>query len=227
MKLVPTIHKRATTILSMDASASENRDLNSLVTIGDVGMGLVLALACLAGVFMTMFRLPGTWLILLTAVGFGWYDGWQRITLTALIVLVVIALVAEVLETTLSVVAVRRVGASRQAAWGGVIGGFLGILVFAVPVPLVGPILGALLGCFTGAMIGEVLARRDLRLGTKAGLVSAIGFAFGAMLKTTAAIAMSGVVAWAAIFPRPGSTPVMEPSSPRIEAPVTPAPEDP
>lgn len=173
----------------------------TLLTIGDIGWGVALSVVCMLGVLMTMVRLPGTWLIVAVAAFYGWYDGWVRLSVSLLLVLLGIALLAEILETVMSMLAVRRVGASRKAAIGGLIGGFAGMLIFSIPVPLVGTVIGALLGCFLGAMIGEMLAQQNLNMATKAGLVSAAGFAFGAMLKTAAAIAMSGVVIWAAIFP--------------------------
>lgn len=192
----------------------------ALLTIGDIGWGIALTAVCILGVLMTMFRLPGTWLIAVVAAAYGWYDGWTRITGSALLVLLAIAVIAEVLETVMSLLAVRRVGASRKAAIGGLIGGFAGMLVFSIPVPLIGTIIGALIGCFIGAMVGEMLARRNLNLATKAGLVSAAGFAFGAMLKTAAAIAMSGIVLWAAIWPAVTSNPAAhtpsEPAAPAI-----------
>lgn len=172
-----------------------------ILILGDIGWGIALSLVCTLGVLMTMFRLPGTWLILAVAAAYGLLNGWSRITGTGLLVLLIIAVVAEVLETLMSVLAVKRVGASRKAAIGGLIGGFAGMLLFSIPVPLVGTVIGALLGCFAGAMIGEMLFRQDLNMATKAGLVSAAGFAFGAMLKTAAAIAMSGIILWSALFP--------------------------
>lgn len=200
--------------------------LFTLLTIGDIGWGIALTLVCILGVLMTMFRLPGTWLIVAVAAFYGWFDGWVRLSVSLLLILLGIAVLAEILETVMSMLAVRRVGASRKAAIGGLLGGFAGMLIFSIPVPLVGTVIGALLGCFLGAMIGEMLAQQNLNLATKAGLVSAAGFAFGAMLKTAAAIAMSGVVIWAAIFPADQSVPPVESqTSPQVPA-VTHSPDN-
>lgn len=178
------------------------------MTAGDIAWGTGLFLTCLLGVLLTLIRLPGTWLIVAAAALHGWHDQWARVTGTMVLVLLGIALVAEVLETVMSVLAVQRVGASRRAAFGGFIGGFAGMLLFSLPMPLVGTIFGALLGCFLGALAGEMLARQNLNKATKAGLMSAAGFAFGAMLKTAAALAMSGLVLSAVLWPTRDAPPV-------------------
>jgi len=206
--------------------AANLRYVMIILTIGDIGWAVALTLTCLAGVLMTMFRLPGTWLIVVIVAVYGWVDGWVRITGTTILLLLGIAVIAEALETAVSVLAVRRVGASRKAAIGGVVGGFVGMLVFSIPIPLIGTVLGALIGCFVGAMIGETLARRDLNLATKAGLVSAVGFAFGAMLKTAAAIAMSGIVLWAAIRPIAESNPAAITASEPAAQSITHSPDN-
>lgn len=163
-----------------------------------VGLGVV----CLLGVLMTTVRLPGTWLIVAAAAGYGWWSDWRDVTVTIVVVLGGAAIVGELLELLMSVFAVRRAGASGRASWGGLIGGFLGMifLSFLIPIPLVGAMFGALLGCFAGSMLGELSAGRKLTQGTKVGVFAAIGFALGTALKMAIALAMAGGVMAAALF---------------------------
>ena len=39
---------------------------------------VLLVLACLIGVAMTAVRLPGTWLIVASAAGYAWSEGWAH-----------------------------------------------------------------------------------------------------------------------------------------------------
>ena len=156
----------------------------------------LLVLACLVGVAMTAVRLPGTWLIVASAAGYTWGEGWPRTSPTLLGILIGIALLGEGIEVLASVVTARRAGASRKAAWGGMFGGILGMifLSFLVPIPIVGTMIGALVGCFAGATLVEMSVRRDMTHGAKVGVFSAMGFVFGAVAKIVVALVMSGIL---------------------------------
>ena len=175
----------------------------------DILIITAMLLGCGLGVLLTALRLPGTWLIVLTGVSYGWWTGWARTSVILIGLCVGIAVVAEVLELLLSAVMARRAGASRRAAWGGLIGGVLGmfLLTFLVPVPILGSMIGALVGCFLGAAVMEMSARKELAQGTKVGLFSAMGFVMGAVTKLALAMVMSGVLLTQAVCspPAPGS----------------------
>ena len=179
----------------------EPTSMNEILIIG------LLVLACLVGVAMTAVRLPGTWLIVTGTAGYAWSEEWARSSLTLLGVLIGIALLGEGIELLASVVTARRAGASRKAAWGGMLGGILGMifLSFLVPIPIIGTMIGALVGCFGGATLVEMSVRRDMSHGTKVGFFAAMGFVFGAVAKIVVALLMSGILLSAVIgtAPRP------------------------
>ena len=154
----------------------------------------VLLLSCTLGLLMTAVRLPGTWLIVLTAVGYGWFTGWERVSGVTVILLAAAATVGEIVEFVASMVTAKRAGASRQAAWGGLIGGFAGMILFSIPVPILGTLVGAILGCFVGAAVTEFIVRRKVGQGTKVGLFAAIGFVLGTATKTAVALGMAGLL---------------------------------
>ena len=170
--------------------------MNEFVMIG------LLVLACLVGVAMTSVRLPGTWLIVASAAGYAWGEGWPRTSLTLLGILTGIALLGEGVELLASIVTARRAGASRKAAWGGMLGGILGMifLSFMVPIPVVGTMIGAVAGCFAGATLVEMSARKDISHGTKVGFFAAMGFVLGAVVKLVVALVMSGILLSAVIW---------------------------
>jgi len=163
----------------------------------------LLGVGCLVGVVLTAVKLPGTWLIVVSAGFYGWATGWGRVTLVVMAVLVGAALVGEAIELVASVLTARKVGATRQAAWGGLIGGFAGMFVFSLPMPIIGTIAGAIIGCFVGAAIGELTARRKLSQSTKVGFFSALGFVLGIVAKMMVAFAMAAVLLTAVVCSGP------------------------
>lgn len=171
----------------------------------------VLVACCLLSILLTAVRMPGTWLIVAAALGYGWWTGWDPIGWGVIAVLAGIALAAEAVEIVMSVVTAKKAGASRQAAWGGLIGGFAGMIflasLFSLPFPVIGTMVGAsvgaLVGCFAGAMIAELAVRKKLVQGTKVGFFSALGFALGTATKTAIALAMSGLLLTFAVCSRP------------------------
>ena len=95
-------------------------------------------LMSLAGVLLTFLRLPGTWLIVAVGAGYGWLTDWQRISVGWVGLLAGIAILGELVELLASALIARGAGASRQASWGGMIGGIVGMFVFSLPLPIVG-----------------------------------------------------------------------------------------
>ncbi len=162
----------------------------------DILLTSAIVLVCMIAVAATAVRLPGTWVIVASSAAVGWWTDWERVGVSMVVVLAMLAVAGEVVELLMSVVTARKAGASRRAAWGGLLGGILGMffLTFLVPVPLVGTMVGALVGCFAGAMIAELSANRRLAHGTRVGLFSAIGFALGIAAKIAVALAMSGAL---------------------------------
>lgn len=162
-------------------------------------------LFCLMGVLLTAVRLPGTWLLLATAVAYGWWTGWERIGTTTILILTGMAVVGEVVEILASVVSARRAGATKQAAWGALIGGFVGMLFlsFLVPIPLIGSMVGAVVGCFGGALIAELAMKKNLTHGAKVGVFAAVGFAIGTATKVAVALAMATILLGNVVFAPP------------------------
>lgn len=158
----------------------------------DVLLLAVLASLAAAGALLAALQLPGTWLILASAAGYDWYYDWQRIGWRWLLALAALTVAAEVLDTLASVAAARRAGASRRAVVGSLLGGFIGMIVLSLPVPVIGTIAGGLAGCFLGAAIGELSIHDDVTAGARVGLFATLGRILGLMAKTAAAMVIAG-----------------------------------
>ena len=80
-----------------------------------------------------------------------------------------------------SALGAQRVGASRRAVWGALIGTAVG-LFFGLP--------GLLLGPFLGAMIGELSAGQGARRATRVGAGAWLGLVLGTVIKLVASVTM-------------------------------------
>ena len=152
-----------------------------------------LTLVTVVGLVLAAFQLPGTWLILVCAAGYDWYYDFARIGWKWLAVLGVIAIVAEVFDGLAGALLAKRAGASRQAMIGALLGGFVGMIVLTIPVPVIGTIFGGIAGCFIGAVVGELSVRNDYAAGAKVGISAVIGRVLGLIAKTGAAVVIAGV----------------------------------
>lgn len=177
---------------------------------------IVFVVLLLSGVIACMAGMPGTVLVLLAGVGLSAAHHWQQPAPWLLLVLAVLALVAETLDNILSVAASRTHGGSTGVGWAVMLGGVGGALVGS----WIGPLIGALglAGGPVGFIIGVVLVPLalamaggygaaywyELRQGRtpqearQAAKGSLVGRLLGAMGKTLVAVIMSGVLLWVA-----------------------------
>jgi uncharacterized protein YqgC (DUF456 family) len=147
---------------------------------------LALALIILGFVGTVAPGLPGILLIYGGMLLAAWIDHFARVgwpTLTVLGVLTLLSFVADILS---SVLGARRVGASRLALVGSVVGGFVGI-PFGLP--------GLILGPFIGAVGGEFLAQQKLGAAARVGVGTFLGLMLGTLAKIALAVTMLGVFA--------------------------------
>jgi uncharacterized protein len=136
---------------------------------------------------LTLVTLPGTWLIVLWALGI---CIWQPSIMPwwMVLVLVVLAAIGEGLEFLASAIGAAKAGASRWGIVLAVIGALLGAIVGMFVIPIIGAIIGGALGAACGAIAGESwVAKRPWNETKKV----ATGAAIGRLLATLA----KGVVA--------------------------------
>jgi uncharacterized protein len=158
---------------------------------------LILAAVMLIGLVLIPFGLPGTWIIAAAALGYQLLvpGSISMITVGAVIVL---ALVGEFLEFSLTAKYTKKYGGSRRASWGAVIGGMIGAFI-GVPVPLVGPVIGAFAGAFVGAFVGEFSRAGEGGAATRVATGALIGRAVAAAMKIGIGFAMAAWVMFAAL----------------------------
>lgn len=149
----------------------------------------LLVLVGLAGVVLP--ALPGLPLVFFGLLLAAWADGFQRVGWVALTVLGVLTLLSFLIDFLSTVVGAQRVGASRKALWGSVLGSVAGL--FFMPI-------GLFVGPFVGALAGEYWHGRQLGQATKVGFGTWLGIVLGVAAKLALAFAMVGLFAASWLF---------------------------
>lgn len=154
-------------------------------------LAAALVLAGLAGTLLP--ALPGLPLVFAGMLLAAWAGGFEKVGVPMLVVLGLLTLASLAIDVWATAVGARRVGASRMAVAGAVLGTVAGLAL--------GP-FGLLLGPFAGAVAGELLHRRSVQPGhlgqaARIGMGTWLGILLGVGLKLGLAFAMLGLFALA------------------------------
>jgi uncharacterized protein YqgC (DUF456 family) len=166
----------------------------------DIAWAALLFLTLLVGWVMTLFSLPGNWVMVGAAALYWWLApdasraGLEWPWLAGLVVLAGLGELAELGARALGVA--QGGGSKRGAALavGGSVVGSIGLALLGIPIPVVGPliaaVLGAALGALGGAMLGEAWKGRSLGQSWRIGQGAFWGRLLGTLAKVSVASAM-------------------------------------
>lgn len=152
-------------------------------------LAVLLILVGVAGVILP--ALPGLPLVFAGMLLAAWAGDFQQIGWITLVILGLLTVLSFAADFFSTAVGAQRVGASRKALWGTVIGTFAGL--FFMPI-------GLLAGPFVGALVGELWHGRELGQAAKVGLGTWLGIVLGIVLKLGLTFAMLGLFVFAWIF---------------------------
>ncbi|MBL8764140.1 MAG: DUF456 domain-containing protein [Phycisphaerae bacterium] len=158
----------------------------------------VLAAATCVGVLMTLLTLPGTWFIVLAALGCQWwrpgtFSWWTLGAASA------VCLAAEVMELAAGSWGSRRAGGGRSGSVGALIGTVCGAIAGSLVLPVVGTIVGAVGGAGVGALVAErAVAGRGWGDSARAGGGAAAGRAAAMIIKAGCAALVGAALTIAA-----------------------------
>ena len=154
------------------------------------GIAQILAFA-LAVVFMVVGLigtiipiLPGTLLILLSALGYAIYAGPESVGWGTLAFLTLIGLIAGTADMWLPLLGAKTQGASKRAMFFGAVGAVIGTVVIPIP------ILGTVIGYAVGILLGEYHKRQDWEEAKKASLGGVAGWGVATAVQIGAGIFM-------------------------------------
>ena len=146
-------------------------------------------LLILAGIAGTVLpALPGLPLVFAGMLLAAWAGNFQEVGWIPLLVLGLLTLLSLGIDFLATSLGAKRVGASKLAVAGAVLGTFAGLFF--------GPV-GLFAGPFVGALGGELIHGREVRKATKVGFGTWLGIVFGIVLKLGLAFAMVGLFAFA------------------------------
>ncbi|MFI4968604.1 MAG: DUF456 domain-containing protein [Lysobacterales bacterium] len=149
-------------------------------------LAAVLVVIGLVGTILPI--LPGVPIVFAGLLLAAWADHFAHVGPFTLIVLSVLTLLALAVDFVAGMLGAKRVGASRYAVIGAMLGTLIGVF-FGLP--------GLLLGPFVGALLGELAAGGGLRKATGVGVGAWLGFVVGTAAKLGLCFAMLGVFALA------------------------------
>ena len=154
-------------------------------------LAIVLVLVGIAGTILP--ALPGLPLVFAGMLLAAWAGDFQQVGVPMLVVLGLLTVFSLAVDFWATALGAKRVGASRLAIIGAMVGTLAGLFL--------GP-LGLLLGPFAGAIGGELVHRRslqrhDLGQAAKIGVGTWFGILFGTILKLALAFTMLGLFALA------------------------------
>ncbi len=179
-------------------------------------------IAMLTGMFLSILGLPGIWLMVGAVGVYAWLTRFQQfVGTTSLIVLVVIALLAEAVEFLAGSAGAKKAGGSKRAMMGAVIGALIGgIFLSVIPVPVISTIVGACLGAFIGAAVVELMIFKDVDRSLRVGVGAAHGRFLGILGKLIFSIIIF-VIAAIVAFPVARATATAPVPLPPATAPAT------
>lgn len=134
--------------------------------------------------------LPGTLFVVAGVVLGAWIDNFSRVSVATVIVITVLGVISFAIEYIAGAMGARKVGASREAVIGALIGTVLGIFT-----GLWGLIFMPLLGAF----VGQYWVDRDLIRARDVGIATWIGMAVGTVAKIALTFLMIGIFIFALI----------------------------
>jgi uncharacterized protein len=140
-------------------------------------LGLVIAVMLMLLAVSIIPNVPGPLLIWLVGSIYAISDGFDRITLLALLIMSIFTLIGSTSDIWLLYFGVQNRGGSCWGILGSIVGGILG--TFFIPIPLFGSLIGALIG----ALAVELMRSRELYAAMRAGRGVVESYIYGVIVE--------------------------------------------
>lgn len=132
---------------------------------------IIVLMIGLFGTFMPL--LPGLWLMSLSILVYGLFDGWQDYSIWFFIVSLVLCIIGSLIDFGGAVIGAKKFGASDITPIGTVLGSILG--------GLLGKVLGTFLGGIFGTIAAEFYHKKSAKKAIKASAGSIVGMAVSSL----------------------------------------------
>ncbi|MDP9382737.1 MAG: DUF456 domain-containing protein [Chloroflexota bacterium] len=146
-------------------------------------LGLLLMGVGFVGVFLPL--VPGTPVMLLGAWVYSALTGFNTLTWPWLLLMTLLTAASVALDFVAAAWMTRKMGASRRATAGALLGTLVGVLFLGA--------YGTLVGGMGGAVLGELSVRRTLRPALKSGAGAFVGFVLTMLVDIVVALVLLGI----------------------------------
>lgn len=153
----------------------------------------VFILALFLGIFLTVFGLPGTILIVFDVIAYALATGFAQIGFKVILILVAMAIVAELVDFGLGMAGAVRFGSSRGGMWAALIGSVAGAIILTPFFLGLGALIGIFLGGGMAVFAVEILQRRKLKPAFRASIGATLGRTAGIAVKGILSVAMAAI----------------------------------
>lgn len=147
-------------------------------------LAILCILLMLASLLLHLFGLPANWLILVFAVLWTFFVPENALTIRFLIIMGVLAVCGEVMETLMVHIWGKKYGGSNLGTIVGMIGALIGAILGAPILFGLGALPGALAGAFLGSLAVELLRGKANANALRAAWGTMLGRLGGTLIKT-------------------------------------------
>lgn len=153
----------------------------------DVLLWILAALLVLVGLAGSVLpALPGVPLVFAGLFIAAWAGDFARVSWPTLLLLGLLTLLSFVIDFAATALGAKRVGATRLAIVGALLGTLAGVFL---------GLAGLIIGPFLGAVVGELLSHGQVQQAARAGVATWMGLIFGTLAKLALVFTMLGVFA--------------------------------
>ena len=174
---------------------------------------LLLLSTDVVGLALTVYTLPGLWVMLGGTAIFSALTHGQYVGRWTLLTLLLLAAAAEIGEFFFGGAGAKKAGGSTWGVVGAVVGAILGGIFFTIPFPVVGTVVGICLGAGAGAAAVEFVLGKPALQSLRIGVGAAKGRLLGIVGKFMIGLAMFALTAVAAFPVNCGSAPPRGPTT--------------
>ncbi len=153
----------------------------------------LISAAALVSLVVAMTGMPGGFILFLVILVISIIEGFDPLGYGWILVFFFVAAAAEVFEYLSGLIGTRRLGGSRSAMKGALIGGMTGALLLSAVIPVWGFLVGVFPGTFIGAFIGEYNKGKDFYRSSKAGMGALAGRVVASSLKVFVILFMASM----------------------------------
>jgi uncharacterized protein YqgC (DUF456 family) len=155
-----------------------------------VAANIILVLTLFVGAVLTLFGLPGNFVILVAAAGYGWFEGFVHFNMAFLLFLGGLFLLGEAVEFGAGALGAKRARASGLAMVAACLGGVAGAVTGTLVLPLFGTVIGTVAGAFAASYLAEYGKTGSAAKAGQVARSAAVGLLIGTLFKLAVAVGM-------------------------------------